>query len=73
LRQAHRWRLWLLLIAQLPALALLIQGPWWAGLPAALWGGGSCLAGCDSDTPAINRLLLLLAAAWPLLAALRCC
>ena len=61
------WKLRFLMVQlfQLPAVGLAIAGlPW----PAAVWGSVVCCAGTDSGWRWRNRLLVLQAIAWLLLA-----
>ena len=67
-RRARRWRLVVVELLQLPALALALVAPGPAALwTAGLWGSVVCCAGTDSGWRWRNRLLLLQAIAWLLL------
>lgn len=64
-RRARRWRLVVVELLQLPALALLLLAPgpgaWWV---AGLYGSAVCCAGTDSGWRWRNRLLVCQAIVW---------
>ncbi|MBA2482062.1 MAG: hypothetical protein H0V44_15465 [Planctomycetes bacterium] len=71
-QRPRRWPRFLLIqMLQIPAVAVIVASPHpTAWLVAALWGSLVCCGGTDSRWRWINRLLVLQATVWLVLAAL---